>query len=109
VRPPRASAAAEQPAHVDRLFRSCTSSLGGALAGATFPPPPLATPCGTTSPCCYPDYNKVNGIGVPEHLRLPQRLVRRQALCQRRRNGNSGTLAVQNIFDFLNAWFAGGC
>jgi hypothetical protein len=24
-------------------------------------------------------------------------------------DGTTGTLAVQNIFNFLNAWFAGGC
>jgi hypothetical protein len=89
---------------------ACTASLSGALAGSTFPTSASCNSGGsTTSPCCYPDYNKVNGIGVPDIFDFLNDWFAGRKFAIVGGDGNTGTLSVQNIFDFLNAWFAGGC
>jgi hypothetical protein len=89
---------------------ACSSSLNGALAGAVFASSASCNSGGsTTTPCCYPDYNKVNGVGVPDIFDFLNDWFAGKLFANVGGDGNSGTLAVQNIFDFLNAWFAGGC
>jgi hypothetical protein len=89
---------------------ACSSSLNGALAGATFPNGAGCNSSGsTTTPCCYPDYNKVNGIGVADIFDFLNDWFAGKLFANTGGDGNTGTLSVQNIFDFLNAWFAGGC
>jgi hypothetical protein len=90
---------------------ACTASLGGALAGAVFPSAATCNAGGsTTTPCCYPDYNKVNGVGVPDIFDFLNDWFAGKPFASFGGDGHAGTiLAVQNIFDFLNAWFAGGC
>ena len=62
-----------------RALTACANSLvAGQTAGAHFVYTGTCDASGdTTIPCCYADYNKVNGV------------------------------SVQDIFDFLNDWFAG--
>jgi hypothetical protein len=63
----------------------------------------------TTYPCCYADYNKLNGVGVQDIFDFLNDWFAGSKFAVVGGDGQSGTLSVQNIFDFLNAWFAGGC
>jgi hypothetical protein len=87
---------------------NCT---GNALAGAVHTS--TGTACNaagnTTSPCCYPDYNKVGGITVQDIFDYLNDWFAGSPFANFGGNGTPATLSVQNIFDFLNAWFAGGC
>jgi hypothetical protein len=87
---------------------SCT---GNTLAGATFSSSSSTcnAPTSNTSPCCYPDYNKVGGISVQDIFDFLNDWFAGSKFAIVGGDGNTGTLNVQNIFDFLNAWFAGGC
>ncbi|HVU63126.1 MAG TPA: hypothetical protein VHC70_04070, partial [Phycisphaerales bacterium] len=60
-------------------------------------------------PCCYPDYNKLNGITVGDIFDFLNDWFAGQKFAIVGGDGTHGQLQVQNIFDFLNAWFAGGC
>ncbi|HVU64803.1 MAG TPA: hypothetical protein VHC70_12560 [Phycisphaerales bacterium] len=83
---------------------NCTTT--GFLAGATFPAGPNCTGSSFTS-CCYADYNKVNGTGVPDIFDFLNDWFASSPFANVGGNGNPAQLAVQNIFDFLNNWFAG--
>jgi hypothetical protein len=87
---------------------SCT---GNTLAGAVFISSASACNAGgnTTTPCCYPDYNKIGGITVGDIFDFLNDWFSGSPFAIVGGNGTPGALAVQNIFDFLNAWFAGGC
>jgi hypothetical protein len=87
---------------------SCT---GNTLAGAFFAPASGACNSGgsTTTPCCFPDYNKIGGITVGDIFDFLNDWFAGSKFAILGGDGQTGTLAVQNIFDFLNAWFAGGC
>jgi hypothetical protein len=86
----------------------CTGSVGGALAGAVFTATGSCNASGNTAhPCCYADYNKVNGVGVPDIFDFLNDWFGGRKFAIPGGDGNTGTLTVQNIFDFLNAWFAG--
>jgi hypothetical protein len=90
---------------------ACTAGVtAGSLAGAAFP---TAAACNTTaisnSPCCYANYNKVNGITVQDIFDFLGDWFAGKPYALVGGNGTSGTLAVQNIFDFLSNWFNGGC
>jgi hypothetical protein len=71
----------------------------------------LAGACGTssTTPCCLPDYNKSGSISVQDIFDFLNDWFAGSLFAIPGGNGDTGTLNVQNIFDFLNAWFAGGC
>jgi hypothetical protein len=90
--------------------QACTASLSGALAGATFS---AGTDCNVAgsaiTPCCYADYNKVNGIGVQDIFDFLNDWLGGRPFANTGGTGAAGALVVQNIFDFLNAWFAAGC
>ncbi len=90
---------------------ACTSSLiGGQTAGASFPTGASCNTTGVTNtPCCYADYNKVGGITVNDIFDFLNDWFAGSPYANTGGNGAAGPLAVQNIFDFLNAWFAGGC
>jgi hypothetical protein len=87
---------------------ACT---GNTLAGAVIvASAPACNSSGvTTTPCCYPDYNKIGGITVGDIFDFLNDWFAGSAFAIVGGDGNTGTLAVSNIFDFLNAWFAGGC
>ncbi|HMN40428.1 MAG TPA: hypothetical protein PKE29_06245 [Phycisphaerales bacterium] len=89
---------------------ACTGSLAGALAGATFATGAACNAgAGTTSPCCYADYNKVNGVSVQDIFDFLNDWLAGRPFARVGGDGTTGVLDVQNIFDFLNAWLAGGC
>jgi hypothetical protein len=90
---------------------SQASCAGNTLAGAAFVA--SSSTCNaaasTTTPCCYADYNKVGGIGVQDIFDFLNDWFAASKFAVFGGDGVTGTPTVQNIFDFLNAWFAGGC
>jgi autotransporter-associated beta strand protein len=87
------------------------SCVGAGTAGASFSIASGTCNSGlsTSTPCCYADFNKVNGISVQDIFDFLNAWFSGSLYAIPGGDGASGTLAVQNIFDFLNAWFAGGC
>ncbi len=90
---------------------ACTGSLVvGQTAGASFPTGATCNSTGVTNtPCCYADYNKAGGVTVNDIFDFLNDWFAGSPYANTGGNGSGGVLAVQNIFDFLNAWFAGGC
>ncbi len=86
---------------------SCVA--GNGLAGAVVNAAGNCNAGSTSSPCCYADYNKVNGLSVQDIFDFLNDWFAGSKFAVVGGDGVTGTLAVQNIFDFLNAWFAGGC
>jgi hypothetical protein len=92
------------------IAANCTVTAGS-NAGAHFATPYTACNASgnTTTPCCYADYDKVNGIQVADIFAYLNDWFAGKKYAIPGGDGAHGTLAVQNIFDFLNLWFAGGC
>ncbi|HMN39886.1 MAG TPA: immunoglobulin domain-containing protein [Phycisphaerales bacterium] len=90
---------------------ACTALLGtNAIAGASFVASAACNAAGnTTAPCCHADYNKVNGLSVQDIFDFLNDWFAGSPFAIVGSDGSGGTLGVQNIFDFLNTWFAGGC
>ncbi len=89
---------------------ACSGSLiGGQNAGASFPTGASCNSGSTTAPCCYADYNKQSSITVNDIFDFLNDWFAGSPYANTGGTGAAGPLAVQNIFDFLNAWFAGGC
>ncbi|HMN41822.1 MAG TPA: GC-type dockerin domain-anchored protein [Phycisphaerales bacterium] len=63
----------------------------------------------TTTPCCHADFNKTGGISVQDIFDFLNAWFAGSPTAHVGGDGASGTLAVQDIFNFLNLWFAGGC
>ena len=63
----------------------------------------------SNSPCCYADYNKVSGITVQDIFDFLNDWFAGSPYARVGGDGSAGPLAVQNIFDFLTNWFNGGC
>ncbi|HMN40199.1 MAG TPA: hypothetical protein PKE29_05090 [Phycisphaerales bacterium] len=73
---------------------------------------PVTTPGSlgnTTSPCCYANYNHNASLEVQDIFDFLNDWFAGKKGALVGGDGTSGTLSVQNIFDFLNSWFAGGC
>ena len=90
---------------------ACTASLvGGQQAGAAFP---SGAACNTgnvsNSPCCYANYDKLNGVAVADIFAFLSDWFAGSPFANTGGTGAAGPLAVQNIFDFLTNWFGGGC
>ncbi len=85
-------------------------SVTGTGAGASFVS--TATACNltgnVTSPCCFADYDKTDGIAVNDIFAFLNDWFVSSTLTDM---GGDGSVApdVNDIFDFLNAWFDGGC
>jgi hypothetical protein len=62
-----------------------------------------------TSPCCYANYNHNSTLEVQDIFDFLNDWFAGKKIALPGGDGTNGTLEVQNIFDFLNAWFAGGC
>jgi hypothetical protein len=90
---------------------STANCLGNGLAGAVHTASGSVCNSGgsTTTPCCFPDYNKTGGITVGDIFDFLNDWFAASPYANFGGDGSPATLAVQNIFDFLNAWFAGGC
>ncbi len=81
----------------------------GQVAGLVFGNSPSCNaPGGFTFPCCFADYNKVNGISVQDIFDFLSDWFAGNGLAAFAGPGNTHP-TVQHIFDFLSAWFAGGC
>jgi hypothetical protein len=63
----------------------------------------------STTPCCYANYNHNTTLEVQDIFDFLNDWFAGKKIAIPGGDGTTGTLAVQNIFDFLNAWFAGGC
>ena len=85
---------------------SCSSPGSG--IGASFVS--AAAACnstgGNTTPCCYADFNKASGISVQDIFDFLGAWFASSPYCRLGGNG-TGTPVVQDIFGFLNAWFSG--
>ena len=90
---------------------ACTGSLvAGQTAGAAFAAAGSCNATGNaTSPCCYANYNKVNGVNVQDIFDFLGDWFAGSPFANVGGTGAAAALTVQNIFDFLNDWFAGGC
>jgi hypothetical protein len=88
----------------------CAVSVGS-TAGALFVSSASSCNAGNISnaPCCYANYNKINGITVQDIFDFLTDWFAGRPSARVGGDGVSGTLSVQNIFDFLTNWFAGGC
>ncbi len=98
--------------------RGSTCAIGITQAGCTAVAPVGAffaasgTACNTAanhaSPCCYADFNKQAGISVQDIFDYLNAWFAVSPYCKI--NGDGATApVVQDIFDFLNLWLAGGC
>ena len=77
----------------------------GAFGGAAWVAGPACNaPINQTTPCCKADFNKANGLGVQDIFDYLAAWFASDPSADS--NGDS-SLSVQDIFDFLGAWFAG--
>lgn len=78
------------------------------LAGAFFNSP-VSGGCNaggsTIGPCCYADYNKLNGVSVQDIFDFLDDWFSGRASAVVGGDGASGTPGVLDIFAFLDAWF----
>ncbi len=91
---------------------ACTGGIiGSPTAGAFFAASGTVCNAGavSNSPCCYADYNKINGVSVQDIFDFLSDWFAGFPYANVGGNGSGGALTVQNIFDFLSNWFAGGC
>jgi hypothetical protein len=72
-------------------------------------PTPPATVGNATSPCCFADFNHNSSLEVQDIFDFLNDWFAGKKFAIPSGDGDTGTLSVQNIFDFLNSWFAGGC
>jgi hypothetical protein len=59
------------------------------------------------TPCCYADYDKMNGIQVADIFAFLNDWFAGNRTALPGGDGVHGTLTVSHIFDYLNIWFAG--
>jgi hypothetical protein len=62
-----------------------------------------------TSPCCHADFNKNGTVSTQDIFDFLNAWFAGSPYANVGGDGVSGTLTSGNIFDFINAWFAGGC
>jgi hypothetical protein len=73
---------------------------------------PVTTPGAlgnTISPCCFANYNHNATLEVQDIFDFLNDWFAGKKGAIVGGDGTTGSLQVQNIFDFLNSWFAGGC
>ncbi|MBY0310645.1 MAG: lamin tail domain-containing protein [Phycisphaerales bacterium] len=85
---------------------SCVTS--GTQYGAAFSTLGATCGTGTTTPCCYADYDKTGGIQTNDIFAYLNDWFASSTFAD---FGGDGTATpdTNDIFSFLNAWFAGGC
>jgi hypothetical protein len=84
---------------------SCVDPAG--LAGVSTPAGAICNVGSFRTPCCYGDYNKVNGLSVQDIFDFLNDWFTGSPYARAGSDGSAAPLTVQNIFDFLNMWFAG--
>jgi hypothetical protein len=111
-------AAGGSPAGVCCRGATCNTTItsagactGSGTAGAAFSATGSTCNSGpvSSSPCCYANYNKANGITVQDIFDFLTDWFAGNNFAKTGGDGATGGLTVQNIFDFLSDWFAGGC
>ena len=93
-------------------YTSTTPAVTKFVASASACNVPVSTPGmlgNTTNPCCYANYNHNATLEVQDIFDFLNDWFAGNKAARTGGDGDTGTLQVQNIFDFLNAWFAGGC
>ncbi len=60
-----------------------------------------------TTPCCYADFNKVNGANVQDIFDFLSAWFAGSPFAHVGGDGTPQPLTVSDIFSFLSAWFAG--
>jgi hypothetical protein len=92
---------------------ACTSSTPTTQPGAVHVFVTSSASCNAgndnRTPCCYANYNHNATLEVQDIFDFLNDWFAGKRTAIPGGDGATGTLAVQNIFDFLNAWFAGGC
>lgn len=86
-----------------------TQCTGTGAAGAAFSAGSQCNASGNfLTPCCHANYNKAGGVSVQDIFDFLNDWFANSMFAD---VGGSGatTPTVQDIFDFLSAWFAGGC
>lgn len=86
----------------------CTLTPGNGAGLAFGNSPSCNVPGNARFPCCYADYNKVNGINVQDIFDYLSDWFAGNPLAAFGGPGNTAP-TVQHIFDLINAWFTGGC
>jgi hypothetical protein len=89
---------------------SCTAP--SATIGATYAVGGLGNACNAAmnnvAPCCYADFNKLGGVSVQDIFDFLAAWFGSSPFARFGGDG-TGVSGVQAIFDFLAAWFAGAC
>ena len=90
---------------------SCTAP--GAGIGAAYAAGPLGNSCNVvnnrSAPCCYADFNKAAGVTVQDIFDFLAAWFAGSPYARYGGNGTGGAPTAQSIFDFLAAWFGGPC
>ena len=90
---------------------NCTAP--GAGIGATYAVGPLGNACNVANnriaPCCYADFNKTGGVTVQDIFDYLAAWFGGSPYARYAGDGTGGAPTAQSIFDFLAAWFAGPC
>ncbi len=104
------ASAAACAAAVDTVAPSTVvSKFISAAAACNSPVTTPGTLGNTTSPCCYANFNHNASVEVQDIFDFLNDWFAGKKSALVGGDGTTGTLSVQNIFDFLNSWFAGGC
>jgi Lamin Tail Domain len=89
---------------------TCATSTAAACVGANTlfvsAAPACNAPGNTATPCCKADFNKTGGLTVQDIFDFLNAWFAGDIAADFTGNG-AGAPAIQSIFDFLNAWFAG--
>ena len=94
---------------------TCNSAITGATcqqpaggAGARYSASPACNNSGNTqSPCCYADYNKQSSVNVQDIFDYLNDWFAGSPYAKVGGDGTQNNLNVQDIFNFLDAWFQG--
>lgn len=92
---------------------TCATNVAAtACTGANTQFAPAQTNCNlpgnNLAPCCFADFNKQSGITVQDIFDFLAAWFIGDPIANLTNNG-AGVPTVQSVFDFLTAWFTGGC
>lgn len=91
---------------------TCAVTAAAACTGANTAFVPASSSCNAvgvnTTPCCRADFNKAGGVSVQDIFDFLGAWFSGNPQADFTGNG-AGTPTVQSIFDYLAAWFTGGC
>lgn len=102
-----------QPPSVCCRGTTCQTNVAQAsCAGANTQFVPMLADCNAvgnnTTPCCKADFNKTNGVSVQDIFDYLAAWFGSDPIANITTNG-VGIPSVQALFDYLGAWFGGGC